>query len=150
MHLYHNNKRFIGCSVGLPIHNPFVVRRPVCIYAMLNDMWSPVQGYEERHRQHQGKRRKEGRLFSAMWSSRTDGYLYWSLPQVNLFQVRGVLTANENVVYVTWSYFKFGTTVVNIVTVPSQIRVQRDLILSCVNRILAIRCSVCSSSAIFG
>ena len=44
-------------------------------------------------------------------------------PTGQIISIRGVLTAVEYVVYVMWYYIIFGTAVINIVTIPTQVRV---------------------------
>ena len=93
-------------------------------------------GGQEGHRQHPGKGASKadysvqgGRVGLIVLSPAT-----WLpqlvFPQVKHCQVRGVLTAVENVVYVMWCYFTFGTAIINIVADPTQVRVYQGALSS--------------------
>ena len=94
--------------VWMPIHNLPLVRQPFFIYVMVNDKRSPGKGDQEGHCQHWGERGQGRRnvlcsvvVLDGRYQFQPVSYLYWSFQQVNHFQVRVVLTADENVVYVT-------------------------------------------------
>ena len=112
-------------------------------------------GGQEGHRRHRGKGARKADFsvqcgcVPLMVLRPPVSYLYWSFLQVDHFLVRGAV---ESVIYVMRCYFTFGTGVIVIAANPTQVRFQqgRYPVLSCVNRIRAIRGSVCSTSAVFG